>query len=98
MPKGTAWIQRNHGQGEGQVEIAGRVWGFYWSAPGTLDVILHESEIDLNQALEFVRAVAERVAGASKPYQLLVAGQQFDGVVKLPQRRSVAAATNAAAG
>src|SRR4051812_42363308 len=30
IPAGTSWVQRNYGQGEGQVEINGREWGFYW--------------------------------------------------------------------
>ena len=96
VPEGIAWTQRNYGQGEGQVEIDGRVWGFYWNAPGTLDVILHRSEIDLDQALAFVRAVAERLAGESNTYELFVAGQQFDAYVKLPPRPSVTPANPAA--
>jgi hypothetical protein len=97
VPEGLTWAQRNYGQGEGQVEVTGHVWGFYWNAPGTLDVILHQSEIEVDQALAFVRAVAERVAGKDKPYELVMAGQQFDCAVKLPPRQDAAKA-NAAAG
>jgi len=75
VPAGTPWRQVNYGQGEGQVEIDGREWGFYWFRPAELSVVLHAGEVGFEGAVGLVRRVAEQVAGPRGRFELLVAGE-----------------------
>lgn len=63
VPDGIQWRQLNYGQGEGQVDIDGREWGFYWDGPTEMAVLLHDKAVDLEAAVDFVRRVAKKVAG-----------------------------------
>jgi hypothetical protein len=74
VPSGVPWKQINYGQSEGQVEIDGREWGFYWQGPREFAVILHDGEIDVSEALQFVRAVAEKVSSGQVSFKILLAG------------------------
>ena len=60
VPGSYSWKQVNYGQGEGQVEIDSREWGFYYSERG-ISIILHDGEIELEEAKRFVNAVAEKI-------------------------------------
>lgn len=60
MPTGTAWRPVAYGQGEGEAEMLGAVWGFYFTSPSRLSIVLHEGEVDLSQAIGLVRAIAEK--------------------------------------
>lgn len=80
VPAGVSWKQINYGQSEGQVEIGGREWGFYWQGPGDFAVILHDGEIDAAEALKFVRAVAEKLSGDQIGFQILLVGDSHQEV------------------
>ena len=73
VPNGVSWSQLNYGQGEGQVEIEGCEWGFYYGDPGQLSVILHAGEVSLERATSFVHEVAVRVLG-EQPFVVSVVG------------------------
>lgn len=62
LPSGVEWRQINYGQGEGQVVVGGREWGFYM-ADGGLAVVLHAGEVEAADGLAFAVRVAEKVAG-----------------------------------
>ncbi len=74
VPAGVSWKQINYGQSEGQVEIEGREWGFYWQGPGDFAVVLHDGEIDATEAVKFVRAVAEKLSSGQVGFKILLAG------------------------
>jgi hypothetical protein len=67
----VAWRQINYGQGEGQVDVAGREWGIYQAEGGGLVLVLHSGELAAEQGLEFARRVADVVAGGTKVELLL---------------------------
>ena len=75
IPKGVTWRQLNYGQGEGQVEIDGCEWGFYFADElGTVRVALHEGNVDAAAALAFVRGVAEKLYGRDRGFSVRVVG------------------------
>jgi hypothetical protein len=76
IPADVRWQQLNYGQWEGQVEIDGCEWGFYWTDSKTFEVILHAGGVKLNDAIQFVRKVAKKVGGNSENYRLLLKGQK----------------------
>ena len=77
-PAGISWKQVVYcGQGEGQVEIAGREWGFYWQGAGEFEVVLHDGEIDAAEAFGFVRAVAEKLSGSQLGFKILLTGNSY---------------------
>jgi hypothetical protein len=53
----------NYGQGEGQVEIEGCEWGFYFDSNQSIGVYLHSGEIELSKVVEFVEKVKGRIFG-----------------------------------
>jgi len=63
IPEGMSWRQLNYGQGEGQVEIDGNEWGFYYSDSGGICVVLHKGEAQHGSALEFVEKVKDKIFG-----------------------------------
>jgi hypothetical protein len=71
LPADIEWRQVNYGQGEGQVEVAGREWGFYQDGTGALAVVLHVGQLDSAEGLAFIRRVAEVVAGGTEVEVLL---------------------------
>ena len=77
IPPGTHWRQINYGQGEGQVEIDGREWGFYWHTASELAVVLHSGEIDPERALAFAREVGTHVTGGPDRFTLLLVGDSY---------------------
>lgn len=77
VPSGVSWKQINYGQSEGQVEIEGREWGFYWQGPREFAVILHDGEIDAAKALTFVRAIAEKLSNGQISFKIVLAGDSY---------------------
>ncbi len=71
LPPEVKWRQVNYGQGEGQVEVDGREWGFYQDGTGALAVELHFGRMSAADGLAFVRRVAEVVAGGMEIEVLL---------------------------
>lgn len=59
--------QLNYGQGEGQVEIDGLEWGFYWNDPSDLSVILHDGALltqdEAEQVVADICSQLERLLG-----------------------------------
>jgi hypothetical protein len=75
VPDGCQWRQINYGQGEGQVEIDGRRWSFYFGRnKGELNVYLDSGEIAAADALAFVTAVATRIAGGPHGFDVYLSG------------------------
>jgi hypothetical protein len=74
LPDRVDWRQLNYGQGEGQAEAIGGEWGFYWSGEGQMSVILHAGSVRPEAAFRFVRGVAERVAGRTTGFEIVLAG------------------------
>lgn len=76
IPDGLSWKQINFGQGEGQVEIGGNEWGFYFGPtnPGELHVVLHSGEISPADATAFVHAVAVKLAGSNERFDIRLRG------------------------
>jgi hypothetical protein len=77
VPARADWTQLNYGQREGQAEIDGREWGFYWQKPDEMAVVLHTGEIEPETAAAFVRAVAEKVAGPGEDFDIVLAGDSY---------------------
>jgi hypothetical protein len=74
VPPGLAWRQLNWGQAEGQVEINGCEWGFYWWSSTDLAIKLHAGEIDAVEALDFARAVGRHLGGPDAEFRLVFHG------------------------
>jgi hypothetical protein len=62
FPAGHRCQQVNYGQGEGQVLIDDNMWGFYWAPEGSLEVVLHDTELPSGQAEEVVSAICDKLA------------------------------------
>ena len=73
LPPGVEWRQLNFGQGEGQVAVADREWGFYQTDGGGLAVVLHAGEVAAVDGVAFALRVAEAVAGGSG-FEVLLQG------------------------
>ena len=76
LPPDVEWRQVNYGQGEGQVLIAGREWGFYQAEGGALSVVLHAGTVAAADGLAFALQVAEVVAGGLG-FEVLLQGTDF---------------------
>lgn len=74
IPEGLQWRQLNYGQSEGQVEIDGREWGFYWEGPNEMVVVLHSGEMEADAATNFVRRVAEKVCATEEGFRIYLKG------------------------
>ena len=74
IPDGIEWHQINYGQGEGQVEIEGCEWGFYYGEHGEITVVLHVGQADASAALNFVHNVAHRVSGGKIAFRIALVG------------------------
>ena len=66
LPPAVEWRQLNYGQGEGQVEIAVREWGFYFTGDGGFVVVLHFGELAIADGLTFAQNVAGMIAKGMK--------------------------------
>lgn len=77
LPDTVKWSQLNYGQGEGQVDIDGCEWGFYFYGDDQLAIILHEGEIDAIRAIELVRSIASHVL-KSDSFKLTLRGSFYD--------------------
>ncbi|MCP3101814.1 hypothetical protein LZ198_23335 [Myxococcus sp. K15C18031901] len=62
FPEGSRCEQLNYGQGEGQVDIDGEEWGFYWSPHGSLRVVRHEGLRSVEQTQEVMTRIRARLA------------------------------------
>ena len=74
VPDGVSWRQVNYGQGEGQVDIDGREWGFYLAYPDEVQIVLHDGEMKIDTAVAFVRDVASTLAGSNDGFEVHIRG------------------------
>ncbi len=76
IPDGYLWEQINYGQGEGQVVINNCEWGFYYSDDNAISIVLHTGTITVEEGLQFVSAVKEKIFGenCNSVKTLIVAG------------------------
>jgi hypothetical protein len=74
IPAGRTWRQLNYGQGEGQVEVDGCEWGFYYAGPGILMIVLHRGEVEMSKAVEFVSGVAARITDGPQSFRIIIQG------------------------
>lgn len=76
IPTGTTWKQLNYGQGEGQVEISGCEWGFYYTdESNALAIYLHVGECPAHEAFDLVRRIAEKTCHG-KPFEIVCKGNE----------------------
>jgi hypothetical protein len=82
IPAGIEWKQINYGQGEGQVEIGGCEWGFYYTsrykcsslaAGWGIVVQLEVGDFSANAALELVQRIAELIS-CGAPFEIMLRG------------------------
>ncbi len=59
IPAGMIGKPLNYGQGEGQVEIAGAVWGFYVNSDGSYYMTFEEGLIKWEKFPELVNAIVK---------------------------------------
>jgi hypothetical protein len=74
VPEGLEWRQINYGQGEGQVGVGGREWGFYLSRAGEMKVVLHSGQLTVEEAIAFVKSVAKKVVGNTAAMEIYLRG------------------------
>jgi|CXWL01.1.fsa_nt_gi hypothetical protein len=74
VPDFCDWRQLNYGQGEGQVEIEGREWGFYYGSGGEISVYLHSGQMDPQAAFAFVRDVANKIVRGKVAFRIVLIG------------------------
>jgi len=79
------WRQLNYGQGEGQVLIDGCEWGFYWfGVDAEFVIMLHDGEISLTKAVEFVQSVAQLVVSPGVAIEIKLKERKPRSVVEPP--------------
>lgn len=61
IPDGVNGAAINYGQGEGQFEINGSVWGIYADRDGLYNLVFEEGELDFNEFISTAQSVIDKV-------------------------------------